>query len=640
MKKLSLSLMFAFAILGILATSAFANGTVNPTGGHNEIIDPAGDVGRLNPNANGTGSGINNPNAFRDVIKSQGMIDNHGQLGDQKTHTSYQNNTNSCASCHQTHTAKARNLLFADSSYQTCSACHDGTLGFYNVFANGSKAGTAGTFGGTHSGNMSVHLANGAVKIKAAPGGNANGTGSWDGQFTCASCHAPHGSYSDRLLHYNPNNMGLTTPDQGGILASRIDVVDFANLNGGVSVSSDKFRAVRGTKTQHALSGTAYESIPANAVIIMVYEKNAGSTAYTKTTNPWLYGYTTTANGRDYYSRLFTVTKNEIDTIINWSQGFGTIRNFNAAQNFTNAVIDQNDYLNGSGIVSFKYDKGLVYAYPKTNADGTVDTRGVDLLNNAKSGHIGRAYAVKLDLQPVPGALSNVVTKHNVSALWGSGGSGVAVSQWCTTCHTDYLYSSSGGSTISGSRTSLHGNYNGQEYFGHTTSSAGYTCLRCHYAHGTDVEIMIDANGDNIRDLQKSVDLGGKGWTREIAVAYMKDKNPSSALKKATNMTGCWACHNSSKAGSLKNTNRDPQHPNGMMPDPSTKNEQQPIALGKVTFSTAVNFRTEPSMSAPLIGTIAPNTFVDIYGESDETFYLIYHNNTLGYVAKHAITKQ
>ncbi|MFN7251917.1 MAG: cytochrome c3 family protein [Anaerobacillus sp.] len=571
MKKLGFSLLFSFVMLGILATTVLANpiGTPNPTGGLNAEIDPAGDVGTLNPNANGTGTGINNPNAFEDVILSQDMIDNKGHLGDQKTHTSYQNNTNSCASCHQTHTAKARNLLFADSAYQTCSACHDGTLGFYNVFANGEQAGTAGTFGGTHSGNMSVHLANGAVKVKSAPGGNANGTGSWDGTFTCASCHAPHGSYSDRLLHYNPNNMGLTTPDKGGILASKIDVVNFAARNTGVSASSDRFRAVRGTKTEHAITDAAYNSIPDNAVVIMVYEKNAANTAYTKTTNPWLYGYTTTANGRDYYSRLFTVTKDEIDTIINWDQGFGTIRNYSAAANFTNAVIDQNDYLNGSGILGFKYDKGLVYAYPMTNADGTPDLRGVNLLNDAKSAHIGRAYSVKLKLDPVPGALSNVVTKHDVPALWGTGGSGAAVSQWCTTCHTDYLYAASTGN--GNDRKSIHGNYNNEQYFGHTTTSAGYTCLRCHYAHGTDVEIMVDANGDNIRDLQKTVENGGKGWTRDIAVAYMKDKNPSSALKKFTNMTGCWACHNSSKAGSLKNTNRDPDHPNGMFTDPSKK---------------------------------------------------------------------
>jgi hypothetical protein len=83
---------------------------------------------------------------------------------------------------------------------------------------------------------------------------------------------------------------------------------------------------------------------------------------------------------------------------------------------------------------------------------------------------------------------------------------------------------------------------------------------------------MEDADGATIHDLQKpTTELLGKGWTEQVAKEYMMDKNPSSALKKFTNLSGCWACHNSSKAASLKNTNRDELHPDGMIPDPSTK---------------------------------------------------------------------
>src|SRR4051794_37432958 len=56
----------------------------------------------------------------------------------QKMHGSYQNNTNSCASCHQTHTGEDHYLLFRDGTYSTCAACHDGTMGANGVFEDPS----------------------------------------------------------------------------------------------------------------------------------------------------------------------------------------------------------------------------------------------------------------------------------------------------------------------------------------------------------------------------------------------------------------------------------------------------------------------------------------------------------------------
>jgi predicted CXXCH cytochrome family protein len=579
-KRFSFSLLFVFLLLGIFAAGASAEESE-----HNKLLNPQVSVEPGNPNANATTSGIDTEDGstFNQVIKSDGMRDNHGVAGDQKTHGSYQNNTNSCASCHQTHTSKARQLLFADSTYNTCVACHDGTLGFYNVFENGKEyfnsENTAGTFGGTHSGNMSVHLATGALKVSAAPGGNKTAaaqadTSSWGGNFTCASCHAPHGSYSSRLLHSNPANMGNTAPELGGNKAVKIDVVNYAERNLNVNAAAPKFKGVRGTKAEHGLTDSKYDSIPADAVVIMVYEKNSGNTAYTKSTNPWLYGYSSTSNGRNYQSRLFTVPANEIyvedpatgkETATSVLKKDGTINNFPAtaddAYHWSNKVIDQNDYQNGKAgaPVKFKYDQGLVYSATEA---------GKTLLNSANSADIGRGYTVQFDLQAVPGAVSNVVTTHNVESLWGSNSTGgVATSQWCSTCHTDYLFASNWNGAVS-----KNGNYNNQKYYGHTTNSASYTCLRCHYSHGTDIEIMEDADGATIHDLQKpTTELLGKGWTEQVAKEYMIDKNPSSALKKFTNLSGCWACHNSSKAASLKNTNRDELHPDGMIPDPSTK---------------------------------------------------------------------
>ncbi len=603
MKKVSLSFLFTFLLLGILATSTFAAPTVvdpDPPGEeHNPEILPADGVGNLNPNANGiSADAINQDENFDNVIKSVGMYG-----GDQKTHGQYKNNTNSCASCHQTHTSKADSLLFADSTFQTCSACHDGTLGFYNVFETGAAylngPSTAGTFGGSHANNMSVHAVDGSVAVKAAPGGNKNGTGTWAAEFNCASCHAPHGSYSDRLLHYNPNGMGQKTPAEGGLKADDVPVVDFANKGG----AGSGLQGVRGTKAEHGLTDAAYDSIPADAVVIMIYENGK------KTTNPWLYGYPvrgSSGNNHYYDSRLFTA---DPATILNAN---GTYPSSKADQ-----VIDHYDYENGKGIISLKYDKGLVY--------GKTDEAKA-LLNAATFAEISRAYSVKLDLKAVAGAPS-VVTEHNVSALWGSGGAGVQMSQFCSSCHTDYMKAGSNGGV-----TSSHGNYNGENYYGHTTTSSSYTCLRCHYAHGTDAEIMVDAQSRTVFDLQE------EGMSAADALAYMKDPNPSSALKKFTGMSGCWACHNSSKATTLKNTNRDADHPDGMIDDPSTKTVTQPVK-GTITFSPQVNFRSAPNMSASVITTIPVNTVVDIYDESDANFYYIKYNNDFGYVAKHAITK-
>ncbi|MBS4030825.1 MAG: cytochrome c3 family protein [Clostridiales bacterium] len=145
----------------------------------------------------------------------------------QLVHTDFQLNTNSCASCHMTHTAQSRKLLFRNGVYSTCAACHDGTLGFLNVFAipggtnpfGGSQ--TAGTFAANKARNASVHLASDTMKLAAAPGGNrANvvesggftaSTNPWGADFNCASCHGPHGSYSIRLLHYNPAGISMRT---------------------------------------------------------------------------------------------------------------------------------------------------------------------------------------------------------------------------------------------------------------------------------------------------------------------------------------------------------------------------------------------------------------------------------------------
>lgn len=245
---LTMVLIFAVGVTAAFAASGYGTALSSGDGKTDSaIVSP----NLLGTNANKTGIDNVTGKTVDDAGVNAGTLKN---LNGQRTHGEYQNNTNSCASCHQTHTASGKKLLFKNGVYNTCTACHDGTLGFYNVF----QASNAGTFGGNPDpavGNASVHMATGTMKISAAPGGNRTSTdaNTWGKDFTCASCHAPHGSYSDRLLNYNPNGVGTRPAADGGLQIKDAGVVK--------DVATGKYTA------KNTVTGAAY----------------AG---------PWLYGYT------------------------------------------------------------------------------------------------------------------------------------------------------------------------------------------------------------------------------------------------------------------------------------------------------------------------------------------------------------
>lgn len=131
-------------------------------------------------------------------------------LDDQKVHNGFSLNTNSCASCHMTHTALGRALTFQRSVYNNCTSCHfNDTMTTYNVLAADNLSGGRfydGDFTGVgERAGVSYHLATGLRTIGDAPGADRTRPGWWDMPFTCGACHAPHGSYSSRHLTYNPN---------------------------------------------------------------------------------------------------------------------------------------------------------------------------------------------------------------------------------------------------------------------------------------------------------------------------------------------------------------------------------------------------------------------------------------------------
>jgi predicted CXXCH cytochrome family protein len=475
-------------------------------------------------NANQTGQGVGGQSEnYSTVIKSVGLTNKDGSTSTHKTHGDYANNTNSCASCHQTHTAASKNLLFKNGVYATCTACHDGTLGFYNVFATGTDASkSAGTFGGTEDGNMSVHLATGAVAIKAAPGGNKTGEGSWAGEFTCASCHAPHGSYSDRLLHYNPNGIATTPVADGGQKLVGVPVV-----TGIPTEKTTDFILVRNTNIDDAkIAADKIFGLSPGATVIQLYKWSG--TAYVLDTTPWVYTGTYDATHTyKVYDTAFWAPKPTVPA--------------------SGKTLEQTIYTDATIATPLKSGKDIRSANNWIGSN--TGAAGKALLDAATEGDIARAYVVDLDVTPVanPTLAAKNVTQTNVLSLWNGqnwaesnskkSGKGVVMSGFCSACHTDYL-------AKSGSESGTY-----SHAYRHTTTSDTYSCVRCHFAHGTDVTVMRDAQGLTAQELVDS----GQIANLDTAKAYLLDKAPSSALKRYTNMSVCWGCHTSSHAEGLRN---------------------------------------------------------------------------------------
>ncbi|GAW93616.1 cytochrome c3 family protein [Calderihabitans maritimus] len=135
-----------------------------------------------------------------------------------RIHSNYSKDTDACASCHATHTAVGGSLLQWYSVYETCMACHDGTVSTtYNVqqgkLPNGAPT-NGGPFGTGNEKYLSYHSVTGAVEHSAAPGGSTvpveidGKVVSWGIEFGCTSCHSPHGLGGNaRLLHPDPNGV-------------------------------------------------------------------------------------------------------------------------------------------------------------------------------------------------------------------------------------------------------------------------------------------------------------------------------------------------------------------------------------------------------------------------------------------------
>jgi predicted CXXCH cytochrome family protein len=187
--KLGFSAVFMFILISMFGAVAFAQQNVQP-------VVPADEFTPTTTHPTQTGILDKDGNSKGIYV---GDIDNQGDQNTHRTHGNFQNNTGSCANCHSAHNGENEQLLMKSTEYDLCMACHDGTMGFYNV-AKGSEAGVFNTSVNAADHSASMHNVD-SVAISAAPGAiKTNGT-SDVAEFECSSCHNPHGSVNDRLLN-------------------------------------------------------------------------------------------------------------------------------------------------------------------------------------------------------------------------------------------------------------------------------------------------------------------------------------------------------------------------------------------------------------------------------------------------------
>ena len=486
MKKYSVILALALALVMAMGIStAFAAGGADATSDAYTTTTVNGETYVAVPGTLGDPS-----DGLPDNANRTGLAPVKKQVEGQDVHGEYKKNTNSCASCHVTHNAPGAKLLFKNSTYNTCTACHDGTLGYLNVFQTGSmlqanvqKKATGltpeaapyavggGTFRYEDNAGFSMHMANGAVTLSAAPGGDrtnndaVKGGTQWGAAFTCASCHAPHGGYSDRLLNYNPNNYSIVK-----------DQVGTDSTGKAVYYGGKKFDVALVSETLDVTGdGTAEE---------VFYVPGATAGFANRDNTPWIYGYNS-HTAHDYYTMVKVNGTDHEPGGDRW-----------------NSVVHMNF--------------GQAYFIDNNNVIASTDAVTAD---------ISPALVVKFDK-----------VGHDIT---GYGQKAGAINTWCGTCHTEYnTGSNSGAEKIFDESTAAHRhtiNRSGGNGIVGSVDNSRLECLSCHYAHGTSKEAQLYA--DN----------------KFVKAADAADLNPSSALKRYINQAVCFRCHTSSSAAAIKN---------------------------------------------------------------------------------------
>ncbi len=491
--KLFTSLIFGLLLVVVVSSSALA-------------VAPA----QKESNANHTGEG--------DLNKARDGQSVHGE---------YQNNTNSCASCHKTHTAQdsTNMLLFTDTATATCEACHDGTVA--PALEHGTNAGVFTGQDNKETG-ASEHNVKSGVKIGTAPGGNnaANASGDWSSTLSCSSCHNVHGSDSVALLNTSIGdtvNATITAPIASSTaLPAYAPGQDYILAWTPVSTSALPWT----TGYYKDLVNTGYTDpsgyvVPNSKVgskVLMTYWWDAKSGKYVPDYPLWDLG----------------------DTAVTTTAEF-------KKPNASNHIVD--------------YKHGLAYG---SDIEAALPVGTSVTLN------------VGISVQPyraVPAGGTQEVT-YNRSYFDSSyaeynSGSGRQLSLFCSQCHTDYMsYTRTPQTTAGadgivgtaddaskpGTTDTAAGSGKYDKAHRHRTYTDGYSCTRCHFAHGTDNTVMRDAAGykayategtqtDDLVLTASTNPATGANYTQAEALTYMTDPNDSSATKRYTGMSVCLGCH-------------------------------------------------------------------------------------------------
>jgi hypothetical protein len=506
-------------------------------------------------------------------ISVGGLIDSGDQknlknVAGQNMHGNYKNNTNTCANCHSTHQARSGSgLTIKSSSYESCISCHDGSLGFYNVFETDmSKDNGAGTFGGSYSGNMSIHLATGNTKIDSSPGAavvkNVDGTsiknefikGKWNNNFTCTSCHSPHGSSNDRLLQTDPN--GYSSMERhlvngvyyGGLIKKEIEVIDKSEedkIFNGVQAAEtvlnaiipenetpfENYKAVRiQIITDDKITGR-YDFIAKDDYVICIYK-------YDKYLGTWIPVKFKQVGPFSGDGIDLLTGPSETEKLVGWkspvdsenvfdgeklTEGYLSIGWYGYVKVPNEVVANQVKYVtNIATLFDFEFEK-------TPNIDTEIDTYKVDHITTIeKQSGINDPDPEKV--KDAKKAMSNL-NQFN---------------EWCATCHIGFNISNEQKESLGSTVVYTH----------HSSSEDDkLPCIQCHYSHGTDATWMKGADDLTFAELMSRIELSdfttldGKIIRTALAenersvnvLAYLNDTN--SALKRYSNTTSCFRCH-------------------------------------------------------------------------------------------------
>jgi hypothetical protein len=436
------------------------------------------------------GNGLENAN-------ETGLSPTSKKRSGQKMHGFYQNNTNSCASCHQTHTANnGESLLFKDGTYSTCSACHDGTTGAYNSFS-ALKSGTSNSIAGTFNvsddaAHGSLHQADGSLQVSAAPGGNnstnaaVTGTSvykaTWGQDFNCASCHSAHGGGSSEENNLNTDPLGW-----GGVPYYPVG-----------ATKADGSKATQDDANGKLFKGiTVQSSVPTtfSTPYILVKTTASGVTS-DKTKTGYLLDRAGVHNG---------------DAIIQTYRWDGT-----------EYIADFSLWLRSIGYVSAPFQNENTVLYDNSGKD--ITTTGMTVVwkdgfafgsgvNNVVSADLSIGIDVETNSKDAAALYDKTDANYVVD-------SGVEMTKYCPACHTDYITDPATGTN--GTLTAFHR---------HTGVTDELTCARCHFAHGTKAQIMKDSSDNN----------------PSVNPETISSDNHSSALRRYVDMDSCYTsgCHNS-----------------------------------------------------------------------------------------------